>query len=678
MIANPFDINKAVDYSDEEIYKFWVDINTDLGFNEVLKPNSHMPIILAGSKGSGKTHIMKYYSYELQKIRLNAESKQKGLKEGFEKENFVGVYVRCSGLNAKVFSGKGLSNDLWESLFAYYWELWMGERMLSVLEDMLKEGILTDVDEDVLVKDILGLFLNYDATCNDLMNLRKYFLEQQKALLYEIHNFLLLSKDKPEVEVRLHISGLTYGIPNLLQKNVPFFKKRKILYLIDEYENFSEEQQQVMMTLLRECPTSCSVRLGARPYGIRTYYTMGRIEENREGSEYEYELLDDKIREASNSKDYLKDICEKRLQGAGITLGNSFNLSDHIMVMTTEELLLKAVGVKSTHKKRDKLAKDLEEYKEHNLTKEEIEKIVNWLTCETDLIVERASFDILYQKMKSKSKDLVKDAEDIANAADLYNKKEHSKDNAIVKRLNYYKRDIIDSIARDANIPIPYYGLDTLIELSCGTPRTLLRLLKYAFSKQYFNTGKVPFEKSRDLKIESQQFGIESTGEWFFEEHRISNDVLDVIGAVRRLGTYLQNLRFTDLPPQCSINIFSVQKENLSDEAMNTLNQMELYSYIVPHKDRRKKNMDSKSSTYKFNTILVPKFELSLETRGNVEISKEDAEILFNPARKDDFEDFLSNKRKAYNYPFSRQKRKKKLKTLPESQQRSLFDDYGL
>ena len=132
--------------------------------------------------------------------------------------------------------------------------------MLSVLEDMLKEGILTDVDEDVLVKDILGLFLNHDATCNDLMNLRKYFLEQQKALLYEIHNFLLLSKDKPEVEVRLHISGLTYGIPNLLQKNVPFFKKRKILYLIDEYENFSEEQQQVMMTLLRECPTSCSVR----------------------------------------------------------------------------------------------------------------------------------------------------------------------------------------------------------------------------------------------------------------------------------------------------------------------------------------------------------------------------------------------------------------------------------
>ena len=89
------------------------------------------------------------------------------------------------------------------------------------------------------------------------------------------------------------------------------------------------------------------------------------------------------------------------------------------MVMTTEELLLKAVGVKSTHKRRDKLAKDLEEYKEYSLTKEEIEKIVNWLTCEPDLIVERASFDILYQKMKSKSKDLVKDAEDIANAAEI-------------------------------------------------------------------------------------------------------------------------------------------------------------------------------------------------------------------------------------------------------------------
>ena len=37
MIKNPFDINKAVDYTDEDIFKYWVDINDQAGFNEMLK-----------------------------------------------------------------------------------------------------------------------------------------------------------------------------------------------------------------------------------------------------------------------------------------------------------------------------------------------------------------------------------------------------------------------------------------------------------------------------------------------------------------------------------------------------------------------------------------------------------------------------------------------------------------
>ena len=68
MKQNPFDITKAVDYTDNEIYKYWVDLGGDnQGFEGMIKPNTLMPMIIVGSKGSGKTHIMKYFSYELQK-----------------------------------------------------------------------------------------------------------------------------------------------------------------------------------------------------------------------------------------------------------------------------------------------------------------------------------------------------------------------------------------------------------------------------------------------------------------------------------------------------------------------------------------------------------------------------------------------------------------------------------
>lgn len=675
MIPNPFDINKAVDYTDEDIYRFWVNISEPAGFNEMMKPTSLMPMIIVGSKGSGKTHIMKYYSYELQKIRL-AANKGKSLAESFKDEAFIGIYVRCSGLNARVFDGKGVDEYSWEMMFAYYWELWIGERVLAALTDMQENGLLDGCDEEDLVKGILSKFMKQEAECKTLKELREYLIKLQKGLLYEIHNFLLLGKERPQVDIRLDVAALTFGIPDLLKEKVPYFKKRHILYLIDEYENFSEQQQQVMMTLLREKPTSCTIRIGTRPYGIRTKFTIGKIEENREGSEYEKLRLDEKLRGAENYKTYLKDICEKRLTEAGLSLINPFHLEDYIDKMDAAELLERAGQMKATQGVMNNLRRNLGLYKSQKLSEAEIDEIINALTCEDDLVVERAGIKLLYMKIKGKSTSLVKDAKWIHEEEEKYLSKESVKDNAIAKHLSYYRRDIIDDIARRANLRIPYYGMDTLMDLSCGTPRTLLRLLKQAFSKQYFNTGKVPFEKGKHLLVEAQQSGIESAGDWFFEENRIPNDDAGVTEVVTRLGGYLQRLRFSELPPQCSINIFSVQEENMSAESLLSLRTLELYSYLVPHKDRRKKNADNKVSTYKLNSILAPRFELALEARANVELSKEEAEIIFNPLRKDEYEDFVRNKLKNYNFPFSVQRKSKVVGT----EQRSLFDDeeYGL
>ena len=384
MIANPFDINKAVDYTDQDIFRYWVDINENAGFSGILKPNTLMPMIIEGSKGSGKTHIMKYYSYELQKIRLQSED-GKSLKCSFENENFIGVYIRCSGLNANVFSGKGLDGNTWESLFAFYWELWIGERLLNVLSDMLREGLLSDKEEQELVNGIPSLFMKCDAEYRSLEDFRGYLLQLQKELLYEIHNFLLLGKRKPDVDIRLNITALTYGIPSLLKQKVAYFKERHILYLIDEYENFSEQQQQVIMTLLREKPTSCTIRIGTRPYGIRTYYTIGKIEENREGSEYDRVKLDEEIRDATNYKEYLKNICIKRLQGAGILLNNFFDLDSHIDRISINDIIERAAHVKSTETVKEKLRNNLRKYKLQHLEEEQINEILDLLHFEQDL-----------------------------------------------------------------------------------------------------------------------------------------------------------------------------------------------------------------------------------------------------------------------------------------------------
>ena len=64
---NPFDSLRASDYSDADIIDHWVDISAQHGgLLTILKPRLVMPMLLLGSKGSGKTHLMRYCSAPVQ------------------------------------------------------------------------------------------------------------------------------------------------------------------------------------------------------------------------------------------------------------------------------------------------------------------------------------------------------------------------------------------------------------------------------------------------------------------------------------------------------------------------------------------------------------------------------------------------------------------------------------
>lgn len=222
------------------------------------------------------------------------------------------------------------------------------------------------------------------------------------------------------------------------------------------------------------------------------------------------------------------------------------------------------------------------------------------------------------------------------------------------KVLDKFKLDIIDSLARDANIDIPYYGFDKLVQLSCGTPRTMLNLLKYAFNNDYFNYGHLPFMNNHKLSINSQQAGIDSTIKWFFEENRIpSYNGIKPTDAAIRLGNYLRELRFSDVPSQCSIGIFSVNLEELNYDTREVFNQLVNHSYIIEVKSRREKNNNNKVKVFQLNHMLLPKWELPLGKRGLIELNKDLAEAIFSFENPENASTVIAKKIKEYNAPFS-------------------------
>ena len=392
MIVNPFGITKAVDFTDEEIDQYWTNIHEEGGFMDLLKPWSLMPIIIKGSKGSGKTHVMRYFSFELQKIRYG-----NNLKAGLDKEKFLGVYIRCSGFNHNKFSGKGLTEEQWEIIYHSFWELWVGERVCRQLCELRERNILDDSDERKIVDGIIGkLPIELSHNIITLADVCYLFKELQKDIDFEIQNFLFRENKTPHFKCLIPTPTLTFGIPNILHESVDFFKDKHIMYLIDELENFSEREQQLVQIILREKPTSCTVRVGTRPYGIRTLYILNAIEENRIGSEFELESLDDFLRTSKYYPDFIRGLCNKRLEIHGY---GKISITDFIEEAPRTAVLDKICCKKISQGRGyiNTLKSHLDNIKMPSVT---IDEITKKLQFKEDIILERVNYMIFYRRWK--------------------------------------------------------------------------------------------------------------------------------------------------------------------------------------------------------------------------------------------------------------------------------------
>lgn len=645
MIVNPFGITKAVDFTDEEIDQYWTNIHEEGGFMDLLKPWSLMPIIIKGSKGSGKTHVMRYFSFELQKIRYG-----NNLKAGLDKEKFLGVYIRCSGFNHNKFSGKGLTEEQWEIIYHSFWELWVGERVCRQLCELRERNILDDSDERKIVDGIMGqLPIELSHNIIALADVCCLFKELQKDIDFEIQNFLFRENKTPHFKCLIPTPTLTFGIPNILHESVDFFKDKHIMYLIDELENFSEREQQLVQIILREKPTSCTVRVGTRPYGIRTLYILNAIEENRIGSEFELESLDDFLRTSKYYPDFIRGLCNKRLEIHGY---GKISITDFIEEAPRTAVLDKICCKKISQGRGyiNTLKSHLDNIKMPSVT---IDEITKKLQFKEDIILERVNYMIFYRRWKEgKIADLLNVATQIGKEAKLFYKT-NDKTSEHARIIEKYRGDIIDTLAREGREKQPNWGFERLVALSCGTPRNILNVLKNAFVHETYYDGNPPFKDGRFLSIESQMVGVKNTVDWFYQENRIlSPSSKRITESISRLGEYLRMLRFSDIPPQCSINIFSLKKKSMSDEAQRVFNILVDYSYIIKVSDRRMKNSDEMQDVYQINTSIIPQWELAIGMRGLVEVDEVLADYIFELNQQENYEKVIKQKKKLYNAPF--------------------------
>lgn len=659
--SNPFNITKAVDFSDQEIADYWVDIPAGTGFVAMAKPTSPMPMLILGGKGSGKTHLMRYFSYPLQRIRHGDE-----LLQGVAGDGYIGIYLRCGGLNSARFRGKGLAEEVWADVFAYYMELWLSQFVLTTVLDVVSHTPGHAAIEPAVLAELLPLIdLRGSPPPATLLDLRGTLRDLQQHLDTAINN-AAISRQLP-VHIAVTRGDLIFGLPRSLALHVPTFAHCLFVYLLDEFENLSSDQQKYVNTLLREQRSPCSFKIGARMYGVRTLTTYSADEENKEGSEFEVLRLDARLRE--NDEQYgafAKRLIAKRLaESRGVrsdpatldamasTLDAGFEEPAKSRFHSAETAYIQQKYRERERPYFDACRQHLAQGLQARVTvgvrePADVEVVLRSLRCPEFPLLEKANLFLFYQDW-SRKRDLVKAAAEIAGQCGRYVAGE--KVERYSRKLEHFKADLLAQLYRDTDQRQRYLGLGTFIEISSGLPRNLLIILKQVFAWATFN-GETPFG-DRPISIRSQQDGVSEGSEWFYRDARmIGRDGQLVIDSVARLGTLFRGIRFSDKPSECSCSTFSVDLSRCTEDARRVLDLAEKWSLLIDvggHRDKNTKRVDAK---FQLNPMLSPRWDLAIYRRGVIALTPPEVDAIFDPTKAGGFDGYCQARLARMQAPF--------------------------
>ncbi|MGI4830437.1 MAG: hypothetical protein ACRYFU_19885 [Janthinobacterium lividum] len=642
--VNPFGVTKSDDFSDEEINAYWIEPG-ESSAEQMLAPTRRMPMQVLGGKGSGKTHL-------LRRLALKSQERWKTSNSSSPLPYFA-IYVRCDGLNAHRFSGRLQTEDVWNALFRYFLDLWLTHALLTQVANCgFKEAATLNARDEQLPARVWDIFTEKPvATPTSLKDL----IAQLRGFLREIDvalNNLPLTMTL-DLRIRVTPSRLIFEVPELLAELVPELKSAMTLYLLDEMENLTESQQTYVNTLVRHRKGSCSFRLGARLYGIRTNRTLDG-EVNRSGSEFDTLQLDGLWRHKKSYQQFCEELCIRRLSAVAPGKFSAWDANrlhsafeDPGSELFYKDFTTRLVGPKTSEERPyfKKLYEEMEQF-----SPQHIESIP--LLYRTDFpLLEKLNIYLFY-KAWSKKEDLALVAAAIQKDCSEYVEHGSPVKSRYAFAYQHFSLDLLAQLQRDAKTRVKYVGFDTFVQMSAGLPRNLLIILKNIFDWAVFN-GESPF-LGKPIAMDTQERGVIEAASWFFDDARPKQNSEQVQLGIERLATLFREIRYSDKPSECSICTFSAPNEGVSQASQELLHLAVDWSMLIKHergqKDRNSSRVDEK---FQLSPMLCPRWELPLARRGALALSAEELSVLFSSAQRAEWESARQTRVGRMNVPFA-------------------------
>lgn len=641
-IENPFTLARASDFTDQQINSLWIELGTPAIINTIIEPKSRVSKFILGGKGTGKTHLLRYYSYPVIRLRTPDESGISILK----KQKFLAVFLRATGVDATRFEASSGIVINWQQLFGVYLELRLAEGVLDALCNVKLTSEPSEFDDKSFLNEIKTTLFDTTLTkCHDINEFKAWITDQRRKIDEAVNNAAFTGS--LELKAPFSIGSLCLPISKAMHKWHPQLADLPLIYLIDEIENFSYHQQQVVNSLIRYGESLATFRVTGRRYAIKTHSTLANGEKNIEGAEFKTTYLDDLlIKEGVRFQDFAKKFIVKRLQSVQIPLkpntqdSNSFDpalcfedvptsnfYSDLLATLKYDHNFINSFTSALTHSRSNK---------EDDIA--EIKKITKLLTHDFPEIIKKLNILIFIKKSK-KNVSQLKLSTQINSDAKKYLRSETRTKNYYSNAYGHYASDLFAQICKEAQSGrgVLYAGFDTYVKMASGNPRNLLIILGKAYDVATFRG--VDFISGNKLSLELQTEAAEDAARFMYEsDTNFGKDSDIALGAISRLAAILRTARFSMNIPEVSPLAFSFYDGDLTVPAKEILQNALNYSLIFEMTDGRPdRNSQKLNRKIQLNPLLSPKWSLPISRRGDIGLNKELLLSIFDPKNNDEF-----------------------------------------
>src|SRR6266516_1393928 len=256
------------------------------------------PCMLLGGRGTGKTTVLRCMSYEGQFVLQGRTPNE------IPRWNYYGLYYRVNTNRVTAFTGPELAPDRWKRVFAHYFNLVCCDLVVHFLEwyylncpqlPVLSRGDCSRVASSLHLPE-----------AGDLATLATRIVEAQTQFEAFINNVA------DDSSLPLSMQGAPLDALVAVIQHLPLLKGKNFFFLVDEYENLEDYQQQVINTLIKHLGQLYSFKVGVRELGWRCRTTLTPNEQLISPADYVRIRIADKL-EGDRFLTFAQKVCNERI-----------------------------------------------------------------------------------------------------------------------------------------------------------------------------------------------------------------------------------------------------------------------------------------------------------------------------------------------------------------------------